>query len=121
MSELIEYKDGYRTLRINPEIKTKVMLLDIKHERLNQQYIKERNKKNKLEKKLDEDKQEQLKPFWDRMDVLNKKMQDISEEKRITIESHCTHKTRTRWTGGDYNERLVRECINCDKDFGEVQ
>jgi chromosome segregation ATPase len=117
---LIEYKDGYRMLRINPDIKPQLLVLELRYQRLDSEYIKLRNRVTKLEKKLNEETRLKLKPLNDRIRDINTKKNRIWAQRRAVIEDSCTHKTRVRWSGGDYNEHMVRECMLCDKDFGEV-
>ena len=115
---LVKYKDGYRDLLIDSRIEFQVKDLDIKIQNLNNKYNKIKSKQKEIGEAMDikhnERRNKRLKPYRDRMTVLNDKMTLLEAQKTGMIQRLCKHKFRTRWTGGDYNEHLITECLYCD-------
>lgn len=115
---LVKYKDGYRDLLIDSRIEYQVKDLDIKIKTLNNKYDIIKSKQKDVAEKMDaihnERRTKKLKPYRDRMMVLNEKITLLEVQKTGMIQRLCKHKFRTRWTGGDYNEHLITECIYCD-------
>lgn len=115
---LVKYKDGYRDLLIDSRIEYQVKNLDLKIQNLKNKYDVIKTKKIVISEKMDaiynERKTKRLKPYRDKMDVLDEKIDLLQKQKTGMIVGLCKHKFRTRWTGGDYNEHLITECIYCD-------
>lgn len=115
---LVKYKDGYRDLLIDPRIEYQVKKLDLKITGLNDKYNEIETRKIAIGEKMDaeynEIKTKRLKPYRDKMTILSEKKTLLEAQKMGMIRELCKHKFRTRWTGGDYNEHLISECIYCD-------
>lgn len=115
---LVKYKDGYRDLLIDSRIEFQVKKLDLKITGLNDKYNEIKTRKIAIGEKMDaeynEIKTKRLKPYRDKLTILSEKKTLLETQKMGIIRGLCNHKFRTRWTGGDYNEHLISECIYCD-------
>lgn len=123
LHKLIKYADpeySWKELFINPKIQNEVSTLDIKSKKLGIQKQKQIEIRDKKRHKLEQELQEKIQPHDQKIRDLNNKMSEIYDRKKMLIEGSCPHKTHSRWSGGDYNERLIKECLLCDKDFGEL-
>ncbi len=121
---LVKYKSGYRDLLIDSNIEFQVRDIDLKIQKLNNKYDLVKSTKKKIAQEMDDKHNEKrskiLNPYEARLAVLSSKISFLEGQKTGMIQGLCKHKFRQRWTGGDYNERLIRECIYCDFCAGEV-
>lgn len=115
---LVKYKDGYKNLMIDSSIEFQVRDLDLKIKSLINKFDKIHSNHKRIGEEMDvkynEKKTKKLKPYRDRMTTISNKITVLEKQKTGMIQGFCKHKFRTRWTGGDYNEHLITECIFCD-------